>query len=176
MEDNGLATIADLQAIPEQQLVARFGRFGHRLAQFAHGEDDRRVTPHRPVKSISAETTFRHDTASRAKLQEIAADLCERVAAQLVRKGVAGSSVVLKLKTSDFRILTRTRRLPHPTQRAAVLRDSIASLIDREADGRTFRLIGVGIAKLGSAVGADPADLFAFAASPQAGGGPGSEA
>jgi DNA polymerase-4 len=176
MEDNGLATIADLQAIPEQQLVARFGRFGHRLAQFAHGEDDRRVTPHRPVKSISAETTFRHDTASRAKLQEIAADLCERVAAQLVRKGVAGSSVVLKLKTSDFRILTRTRRLPHPTQRAAVLRDSIASLIDREADGRTFRLIGVGIAELGSAVGADPADLFAFAASPQAGGGPGSEA
>jgi DNA polymerase-4 len=170
MEEGGLVTIADLQTATEQQLVGRFGRFGHRLAQFAQGEDDRRVTPHRPVKSISAETTFRHDTASRARLQEIAADLCQRVAAQLVRKNVAGSSVVLKLKTSDFRILTRTRRLPHPTQRAAIIGESVASLLDREADGRTFRLIGVGIAELGSAAAADPTDLFAFAASPSAEG------
>jgi DNA polymerase-4 len=163
MEESGLETIAELQALTERQLVARFGKFGHRLALFAHGEDDRRVTPDRPVKSISAETTFGKDTGSGARLREVAEDLCQRVAVQLARKGVAGSSVVLKLKTSDFRILTRTRRLTHPTQRADLIFESVAALIDREADGRTFRLIGVGIAELGSAASADPVDLFSFA-------------
>ena len=127
------------------------------------GEDDRCVTPYRPVKSISAETTFRQDTASGARLCEVAQGLCDRVGAQLARKGVAGSSIVLKLKTSDFQILTRSRRLPHPTQRAALIFESVAALIEREADGRTFRLIGVGVADLGPGAGADPADLFTFA-------------
>jgi DNA polymerase IV len=163
MEAAGLATIADLQALTEQELAARFGKFGHRLAQFAHGEDDRQVTPYRPVKSISAETTFAKDTGSGTELVDIARRLCERVAAQLARKGVAGSSVVLKLKTSDFRILTRSRRLAYPTQRADVMFESVAALIDREADGRTFRLIGVGMTDLGSAAAADPTDLFSFA-------------
>jgi len=163
MEESGLATIADLQALKEQELVARFGKFGHRLALFAHGEDDRSVTSYRPVKSISAETTFGQDTASAARLREVARGLCDRVGAQLARKGVAGTSIVLKLKTSDFRILTRSRRLSHPTQRADLIYESVAGLIDREADGRTFRLIGVGVGDLGPAAGADPADLFSFA-------------
>jgi DNA polymerase-4 len=163
MEASGLATIADLQALPEPALVARFGKFGRRLALYAHGDDDRTVTPWRPVKSISAETTFRQDTGSSARLQEVARPLCDRVAGQLARKGLAGDSVTLKLKTSDFRIVTRSRRLAHPTQRAAVMFESIAPLIEKEADGRTFRLIGVGMSGLGSATAADPADLFAFA-------------
>ena len=163
MEAGGLNTIADLQALTEQQLVGRFGKFGSRLALFAHGNDDRRVTPFRPVKSISAETTFGEDTASPARLREVALTLCERVANQLARKGVAGLSIVLKLKTSDFRILTRSRRLAHPTQRRGLIFASVATLIDREADGRHFRLIGVGVGDLGPAAGADPADLFSLA-------------
>jgi DNA polymerase-4 len=163
MEASGLATIADLQALSERDLVARFGKFGRRLALYAHGEDDRLVTPWRPVKSISAETTFRQDTGSSARLQEVAGPLCDRVASQLARKGLAGDTVTLKLKTSDFRIVTRSRRLAHPTQRAAVIFDSIVPLIDKEADGRTFRLIGVGVSGLGSPAAADPTDLFAFA-------------
>ncbi len=164
MEASGLATIADLQALSEPELVARFGKFGHRLAQFAHGDDDRQVTPYRPVKSISAETTFAKDTGSGSQLCEIARRLSERVAAQLARKGVAGASIVLKLKTSDFRILTRSRRLAHPTQKAGLIYDSVAALIAREADGRTFRLIGVGVGDLAPAAAADPTDLFGFAA------------
>jgi DNA polymerase IV len=163
MEESGLKTIADLQVLPEPELVARFGKFGRRLAQFAHGEDDRRVTPWRPTKSISAETTFSQDTGSAEELREVARRLSERVAAQLARKGLAGRGVTLKLKTSDFRLLTRTRSLPHPTQRAEVILENIAVLIDKEADGRTYRLIGVGMGDLGPAAAADPTDLFSFA-------------
>jgi DNA polymerase-4 len=163
MEQAGLKTIADLQALPERELVARFGKFGQRLAQFAHGRDDRRVTPWRPTKSISAETTFRQDTGSPERLREIAHSLSQRVADQLARNGLAGRSVVLKLKTADFRILTRSRSLTHPTQRADVIYDSVAAFIDREADGRMFRLIGVGVGDIAAAEAADPIDLFGFA-------------
>jgi DNA polymerase IV len=162
MEEAGLKTIADLQGVPERELVARFGKFGQRLAQFAHGQDDRRVTPSRPTKSISAETTFRQDTGSADELRELAHSLSQRVADQLARKGLAGSSVVLKLKTSDFRLLTRSRSLAHPTQRGDVIFESIAGLINREADGRTFRLIGVGVSDIAAAAAADPVDLFSF--------------
>jgi DNA polymerase IV len=163
MEESGIRTAADLQMLSEAELTARFGKFGQRLALFAQGNDDRRVTPDRPVKSISAETTLASDTGCSEKLREVAGPLCERVADQLMRKGVAASSVVLKLKTSNFRILTRSRRLRSPTQRAAVIFACLAPLIDKEADGRLFRLIGVGVGGVGSVSAADPADLFGFA-------------
>lgn len=163
MEDEGLRTIADLQALPAQALVGRFGKFGRRLAEYVRGEDGREVTPDRPTKSISAETTFRRDTGGLEELTEVSRGLAERVAQQLARKGLAAGTVVLKLKTSDFKVLTRNRRLTHPTQRAAVLMDMAQSLIAREVDGRTFRLIGVGAADLRPALEADPLDLFALA-------------
>ena len=164
MEESGLRTIADLQAMSSTALVARFGKFGHRLALYAHGNDDRPVTPHQPLKSISAETTLPHDTASAGELRAIAGRLSERVAEQLARKGMAGSSIVLKLKTSDFRILTRSRRLSHPTQRTDVIWQNVSALIDKTADGRSFRLIGVGVAEIEPAASADPMDLFSFSA------------
>ena len=68
MEADGIKTITDLQAQSARQLEARYGKFGQRLARFVHGEDDRRVTPYRPVKSISSETTFRRDTGSASAL------------------------------------------------------------------------------------------------------------
>jgi DNA polymerase-4 len=162
MEASGLKIIADLQALSEPALVARFGKFGQRLALYAHGNDDRLVTPQQAVKSISAETTFQRDTASAAQLRAIASGLSERVAAQLLRKGVAGSSIVVKLKTSDFRSISRSRRLSHPTQKGEVIYENAAALIDKAADGRSFRLLGVGVADIEAAADADPVDLFSF--------------
>ncbi|MDX2201978.1 MAG: DNA polymerase IV [Hyphomicrobiaceae bacterium] len=163
MEEAGFATIGDLQALPAQALAARYGKFGSRLAQYVRGEDDRPVTPDRPTKSISAETTFRRDTSRLSDLSASAQDLAARVGAQLARKGLAAGSVVLKLKTADFRVLTRNHRLAHPTQRAELLAECALTLLAREADGRFFRLIGVGAADLRPAQEADPVDLFGFA-------------
>lgn len=157
---SGILTIGDLQKISETELQGRFGKLGRRLASFAQGRDDRAVTAHRAAKSISAETTFRVNTSSPGELLAYAAGLCERVAAQLVRKGKAGGTLVLKLKTADFRILSRNRRLPHPTQRAEVLMAAARTLIEQEGDGRSFRLIGIGVDNLAPALAADPPDLF----------------
>jgi len=160
IEQIGLRTIADLQALSEAELIAHFGVFGRRLAHYAHGKDDREVTSARQTKSVSAETTFRADTRSAADLRAAAENLCARVAAALARKSLAGRTLVLKLKTSEFRLLTRHRQLAHPTQQAAVLSRAAARLIEKEADGRSFRLIGIGVTDLSTAAHADPPDLF----------------
>jgi DNA polymerase-4 len=168
MEAGGIRTIADLQAMSAGQIEARFGSFGRSLALYVQGEDGRAVTPSRVAKSISAETTFRQDKAAADELLAAVAPLCTRVASQLARKQVAGRTLILKLKTSDFQILTRNRRLPHPTQREDVLAEHAGQLIRAEADGRFFRLIGVGMADLAPAAEADPADLFNLGAEREA--------
>jgi DNA polymerase-4 len=157
----GIETVGDLQGVSEAELVARHGRFGRRLARFAIGEDDREVTPDRPTKSISAETTFRRDTGSLIELMATLEALAPRVAVSLEKKGLAGSVVVVKLKTAGFQIVTRSRRLPHPTQRAEVLIEAARALVEKEADGRLFRLAGIGVDGIVPAQAADPPDLFA---------------
>jgi DNA polymerase-4 len=160
LEAAGYATIGDLQRASERELAQRFGKMGARLAEFARGEDSRRVTPDRETKSISAETTFRRDTADVDELCRIATELAGKVASQLARKGFAGRGVVVKLKTSDFRIVTRSRRLARATQKESVLAEAATALVAREADGRRFRLVGVGVDDLLPASEADPPDLF----------------
>lgn len=156
----GIETIADLRARPEEELIALVGRFGRRLSGYARGEDERDISRSRGSKSISAETTFRTDTGRRSELAEVAARLCDRVAGQLQRQGLSGSTVVLKLKTHDFKTLTRNRQLLHPTQKAGTLHEQAVALINSVADGRLFRLIGVGVSDIRSAEEADPPDLF----------------
>jgi len=157
---DGLRSVGDLRAREEIDLVARYGAIGRRLSRFAHGIDDRRVEPDAPTKSISSETTFDEDTAAPEALLAQLWPLCEKVAARLKKADLAGTGVTLKLKTAGFQQLTRSRRLATPTQMAEVLYRTAAPLLEREADGRQFRLIGVGASELGDGELADPPDLF----------------
>ena len=160
LEAAGITEIRQLQDMPEAQLTGMFGKFGRRLAAFVNGEDPRAVSPDRETKSVSAETTFRVDKSSAEDLIEAIEPLCVRVAERLQKSGLAGGTVVLKLKTADFRTITRNRRTWSPTQKADVLAGHAAHLIRAEADGRLFRLIGIGVSDVTSADEADPPDLF----------------
>src|SRR6185295_9324860 len=117
---DGLRTIGDLQRAGETDLKRRYGGEGARLFRLAHGiDDDRRVTPEREAKSISAETTFDQDIADFRPLELRLWRLCEKVSARLKDNELAGSTVTLKLKTADFRIRTRAQSLSHATQLAS---------------------------------------------------------
>ncbi|HEY5209370.1 MAG TPA: DNA polymerase IV [Stellaceae bacterium] len=160
MTDAGLTTIADLQELPEEALVTRFGKFGRRLAQLVQGNDPRPITPDRPTKSISTENTFARDLKAFEPLAAELGDLSEQLAARLARSSLAGRTIVLKLKTGDFKNLTRQTRLAHPTRRATVILENGLRLLRPEVDGRAFRLIGIGVADVAPAEDADPPDLF----------------
>jgi len=156
----GIATIADLRNFSEIELVARYGSIGRRLHRFARGEDDRQVEPDGEMKTISAETTFETDIARPDLLAAELWPLCEKVSRRLKRHEVVGRSVHLKLKTADFKLLSRSRRLPVPTQLAETLYQSALALLEGEATGRRFRLIGVGAADLSPAAEAPAPDLL----------------
>jgi DNA polymerase IV len=148
LASDGITTIADLRGAEEHQLLRRYGSIGRRLYRFSRGEDDRRVDPDGEMKSISAETTFDADIASAELLAGALWPLCEKVSARMKRYGVLGRSVHLKLKTSDFKLLSRSRRLPAATQLAEALYQAALPLLKAETTGRRYRLIGVGAADL----------------------------
>jgi DNA polymerase-4 len=157
---DGFRLIGDLAAVPEAELVARYGAIGERLANFSRGTDARAVTPGRQAKSVSSETTFAEDSGDRAVLKGKLWRQCERVARRLREKEFAGRTVVLKLKTHDFQIITRRRTLTVPTQLAAELYEATAPLLERELSGRSFRLLGVGTQDLVPGYEAETGDLF----------------
>ncbi len=159
---DGIASIADLRQRNERELISRYGAIGRRLARFARGEDDRVVDPDAPMKSISVETTFARDIAHYEGLAEQLRPLCDNLARRLERAERAAASVTLKLKTSDFRVLSRSRQLADPTQRADTLYRAALPLLREAADGAAFRLIGIGADRLAEPALADPPDLFAL--------------
>jgi DNA polymerase-4 len=160
LEADGFATVGRLRECPEAALVARYGAIGRRLARFARGEDDRPVQPDAAPKSLSAETTLERDVADADGLAAVLWPLCETVARRLKQAGLAGSTVTLKLKTGDFRLLTRSRRLAAPTQLAETLYRAALPLLRAEANGTPYRLVGIGASELADAAQADPPDLL----------------
>ncbi|HVH76968.1 MAG TPA: DNA polymerase IV [Stellaceae bacterium] len=158
---DGITLVGQLAREDERDLARRYGRLGARLAHLARGEDSRHVEAHAPTRSISAETTFAHDIADPEELARILWPLCETVSARLKEAGLAAGTATLKLKTAQFRIRTRARRLAEPTQLAATLYRTAQALLAGEADGATrFRLIGVGADALADAREADRPTLF----------------
>ncbi|TAN04381.1 MAG: DNA polymerase IV [Rhodanobacteraceae bacterium] len=147
-----IATVADLRVCASGELERRFGRYGKRLHELSLGIDERAVTPDRPTLQISSEDTFEHDLT----LDELAPHilrLAEHTWAAHQREAEGAHariarSVVLKLKTADFRILTRTVTPAERPTSARMLAEIACTLRLRvNLPSRTrYRLVGVGVA------------------------------
>jgi DNA polymerase-4 len=144
----GITMIDQLQQMEKIDLMRRFGSMGARLYHLSRGEDQRIVSTDDHSKSISAETTFNSDIRDRAELERILWPLAEKVSRRAKAEGVAGHTVVLKLKTTDFKLRTRNVSLSDPTLLAARIYDAALPLLAREATGTAFRLVGIGISGL----------------------------
>ena len=160
LEKAGFRTVGDLARAEPRDLATRFGAHGLRLHELAHGRDVRPVDPDQERKGISSETTFNDDLTALSDLEDRLWPLCEKVARQTRDGGVSGRVVTLKLKTADFRLLTRRRTLPAPTQTARTLFAVGRELLAAETNGAPFRLIGIGVSDLADA-DLGGGDLFA---------------
>ena len=166
LEKDGITHIAQLQKMEARTLAARYGELGLRLAGLVHGEDKRIVSPHRAVKSISSETTFAQDINKVTDLEKHLWHLSERTAQRCKAKGLAGKTIIVKMKTSNFTTLTRSHTLGDPTQLADVLFVTGRNLLRRVVKANpaaSYRLIGIGVSGgsggLIDARFADPIDL-----------------
>lgn len=158
LRSDGFATVGDLAAADVRDLVKRYGEWGLRLSDLSHGRDGRAVNPERDRKGMSAETTFNEDLTTAEALEAELWPLCEKLASKARRDGVASRSIVLKLRRSDFRIITRRQTLPEPVQTARALFAVGRELLKPEL-GRPYRLIGIGMAEVADAEDG-PAALF----------------
>ncbi len=159
LEADGIRTIGQLQSMDEASLMRRYGSMGQRLYRLSRGIDDREVHLNDPAKSVSAETTFFDPIARHEELVPILRRLSEKVSARLKKQAIAGQTVVLKMKTADFKSRTRNRRLEDPTQLADRIFRTGLALMEKETDGTKFRLIGIGVTDLCDPALADPPDL-----------------
>ena len=143
----GISTIEQLAAYSPEALLQQFGRsYGEWLHRSAHGQDDRPVVTHSEPKSISRETTFERDLHAkqdRPALSEILIHLCDRLAGDLQRKGYVSRTVGVKLRFTDFHIVTRDISLPVPVQSGADILHAARECLRRVPLEQRMRLLGV---------------------------------
>lgn len=159
LERDGIRAIGQLQTMEEADLMRRYGTMGRRLYRLSRGLDERSVEIDGEAKSVSSETTFNGDLARQEDLVAHLRGLSEQVAFRLRKSALAGQTVVLKLKTADFKTRTRNRRLESPTRLADRIFRTGLQLLEKEVDGTKYRLIGIGVSDLVDPDLADPPDL-----------------
>lgn len=145
-------TVGDLRRMDLSALEDRFGRYGVRLYELARGIDKSEVIPDRPTKSISAEDTFEKDVLL-SEIEPMIRKLAEHTWAASRKESRIARTVVLKLKTSEFKILTRSHTPGSPPSSCEELTNIALSLRERVAlnSKQRFRLVGVGLSNFHNA-------------------------
>jgi DNA polymerase-4 len=153
----GVKTIGDLWSFELPTLEERFGRYGIRLYELARGIDESPVIPNRPTQSISAEDPFEYDVQL-AETEPMIRRLAELTWAASRKESRVARTVVLKLKTAEFKILTRSHTSSSPPSSCEELTAIALSLRERVVLGpqQRFRLVGVGVSNF-----LDPEDISA---------------
>jgi len=142
----GLRTVGGLRARSLEELQTLFGRYGQRLYELARGIDDNPVVPNRPTQSVSAEDTFEQDVLL-AETEPMIRRLAEKIWAASRKEARVARTVVLKLKTAEFRVLTRSHTPRLPPASCEELTKIALALCERviPSPAQRFRLVGVGL-------------------------------
>ena len=142
----GVHTVGDLRALDLAVLEHNFGTYGSRLHDLARGIDTSEVVSNRPTQSISVEDTFENDVPL-AETEPMIRRLAEKLWSGSRKEPRIARTVVLKLKTSDFRSLTRSHTPSDPPSSCQELTEIALKLRERVDLGpeQRYRLVGVGL-------------------------------
>jgi nucleotidyltransferase/DNA polymerase involved in DNA repair len=141
----GMRTNGDIARLPEEDLRRRFGKNGADLARRARGIDDGQVETERETKSVSHEVTFARDVSDEDVLKRTLREQADGVGRRLRKAGLAGTTIHIKLRWSDFTTLTRQATRPQPTDLDDEIYETALRLFEKNwPPGRAVRLIGVG--------------------------------
>ena len=151
MKRLGIHTGADLKAQTLEFLEEYFGKSGPYYYAIARGQDDRRVVPDRPRKSVGSETTFPQDLGKLADIVDGVKSVLDDVWGYCERTGIAGRTVTVKIKYADFQIVTRSRTLPElVSSREELERTSVELVHSIFPLEKKVRLLGVSLSNMAS--------------------------
>jgi DNA polymerase-4 len=164
----GVTTIGELSRIPGERLRQEFGKHGQHLHLLSQGVDPRHVETHQPAKSMGKEETFSEDLTVKEDLRRELLSLATKVARRVRRHGLVGKTVTLKVKYSDFKLVTRSATLETPTNDAAGMYRTCCDLLEKTRAGTTpVRLLGIYMSRLTSGIPAGQMSLLEDEASRQ---------
>jgi DNA polymerase IV len=146
LHEMGIVTVGDIHRFEQQELIARFGRWGTRLWELARGIDESPVVASHKRKSWSSENTFATDI-TREQVAEWLRVEATKLWESMDQKGMRGRTVTVKLRTPDFKTATRRLTPPDLPSSASDLAAIGITLLDRfpfPPDAR-FRLAGLGL-------------------------------
>ncbi len=142
----GMHTGADLKVYSEDELVNHFGKAGRFYYRIVRGIDEREVKPHRETKSLGAEDTFAHDLITLAEMMTELAKISRIVCERLVRKGLKGRTITLKVKYSDFRQTTRNKSFTKLIGDEQTIFDTAVQLLSAtDPEQSRVRLLGISV-------------------------------
>jgi DNA polymerase-4 len=143
MKRAGISQIGQLQKMDLKKLIKDYGIMGERFYYFSRGDDSRTIKREQKVKSISNETTLEQDNGHYGHLKKLLWLLCEKVSLRLKNKNLSAKTIGLKLKTSNFRTVSRSISIDSPTQMAEIIYEHGKTLLKKECHGLEYRLIGI---------------------------------
>ncbi|MFT5610399.1 MAG: DNA polymerase-4 [Arenicella sp.] len=145
----GIYRGADLKALTKLQLQTQFGRTGAYYYNIARGIDDRQVKPHRMRKSVGSETTFENNLLNKKEIWQTLQSLSLSVAQSMEKRNLGAATVTLKVRYSDFQLITRSKTSSQLSQSQAQILEVLPELLKKtEVGKRPIRLIGVTLANL----------------------------
>lgn len=149
MRELGINNGADLRRVPLSQLLKWFGKTGHYYYSAARGTDHRPVVTSRVRKSIGCETTFERDLVGTDAIIKELRDRARETARILAARELSGRTVTVKVKFSDFTLITRSHTLAKPLLNLSEILSLLPSLVQRaNVNGRAVRLLGVSVSNL----------------------------
>ena len=149
----GIYTIGDIANWPQEELINLLGENGRDLWHHANGMDDRPIVTEYETKSVSQETTFNVDVNDEKVLEKTLREQSSDVAKQLRKNDLAGKTVKLKIRWSDFTTITRQLTLPTSTNNEdEVFKAALKLLHTVRKPNQFVRLIGVGVSGIGDPV------------------------
>ena len=149
LREVGIETGADLKRLGEARLRALLGKHGVQLYRFVRGQDDRPVEPSRQRKSIGKEVTFERDLVDRGRMEAVLEQLARQVEDRLVELDLCGRTLTLKLRWSDFQLLTRSVSRPNGFEDAQAMVPVLRMLLAQLDGGhQAVRLLGVSVSRL----------------------------
>jgi DNA polymerase-4 len=145
----GIHTFKDLRLASVEVLEKEFGKHGRHMHQLSLGIDPRDVVTLHDIKSIGHEDTYSKDILDLEPAKRELLSLANRVARRMRRKGLEGKTITLKVKYSDFKLITRSVTLHHYTNDSADIYSNVCSLLEKTAVGkRPVRLLGISLSNL----------------------------
>ena len=144
----GIFTGKDLKSKSEEYLADHFGKHGPYYYNVVRGIHESEVKPNRMRKSLGAERTFSENISSEVFMLEKLTNIAEEIERRLQKSKVAGKTVTLKIKYSDFTLQTRSKTISYFVSSKDLILEMAKDLLYQEKMKDSVRLLGISLSNL----------------------------